>query len=57
LSEGTILGSSLAFFLPETLQNQIAISGIRYAALLWMGLFFLYIGVILIEKGETNNED
>ena len=52
LSEGIILGSSAAFFLPETFQLMQPISIIRYVIILLLGFLFLVFGVILERKGE-----
>ena len=52
IAEGIILGSSGAFFLPETFQLKESISLIRYTVLLCSGLIILGFGVILQRKGE-----
>ena len=52
ISEGIILGSSAAFFLPETFQLQNSIPLERYAAIAFTGLLFLAFGAILEKKGE-----
>lgn len=53
ISEGIILGSSAAFFLPETLQLKEPISINRYSAILAAGLILLIIGAIFESKGES----
>lgn len=51
ISEGVILGSSAAFFLPETLQLKEAIIGSRYLVILFIGLLLLIVGAIFERKG------
>lgn len=52
IAEGIILGSSAAFFLPETLQLKERIAVERYFAILTAGLIVLAIGAILTKLGE-----
>ncbi len=52
LSEGIILGSSAAFFLPESLQLGTPISLIRFMVLFLVGMLLLIIGVIIQKRGE-----
>jgi hypothetical protein len=52
ISEGIILGSSGAFFLPETFQLQRAIAINRYVLLFLLGLILLFIGAILEKRSE-----
>lgn len=51
ISEGIVLGSSAAYFLPEALQIENPISLTRYLSILIVGLLFLIVGVILAKKG------
>lgn len=53
ISEGIILGSTAAFFLPETLQLEKPILFSRYIAILIAGLLLLVAGAIIEKKGET----
>lgn len=55
MSEGIILGSSAAFFLPETLQLRESISIERYATIFLTGLLILIFGAILERKGERHD--
>lgn len=52
LGEGTILGSSAAFFLPEALQLNRHISIERYFILFLIGLILLIVGGILYTQGD-----
>jgi len=52
ISEGIILGSSAAFFLPETFQLPGSIPFTRYLLLLLVGLLMLGFGVIIEKRGE-----
>jgi hypothetical protein len=52
LAEGIVLGSAVAFFLPETLQMKQAISLGRYFSFTSLGLLLLFFGVILERRGE-----
>lgn len=52
ISEGIILGSSAAFFLPETLQLRESISQNRYLTILLTGLILLVVGAIIQKRGE-----
>ena len=52
LSEGVVLGSSVAFFLPETLQLTQHISIERYLTILLVGLLLLFFGAMLERKGS-----
>ena len=54
-SGGILLGSSAAFFLPETLQLKESISITRYIALVFAGLISIVIGAILEQRGENND--
>jgi hypothetical protein len=55
IAEAMVLGSSAAYFLPETLQTTVSISSLRYIAMLWIGLCFLIFGAILVKRGEESN--
>lgn len=55
ISEGIILGSSGAFFLPETFQLQSPILLSRYILLLLSGLIILIIGAMLQNIGDKND--
>jgi len=52
IAEGMILGSSAAFFLPETFQLNGPILIDRYLLLLLTGLFFLVGSVIMTNRGR-----
>jgi len=52
IAEGIILGSSGAFFLPETFQLQQPIALNRYALLFFFGLILLICGGIIEKRGE-----
>lgn len=52
IAEGIVLGSSAAFFLPETFQLAGPISLERYMLLLLTGLFFLVGSVTMISRGK-----
>lgn len=55
LSEGIILGSSGAFFLPETFQLQHPIQLSRYVFIVLIGLIILVIGAMLQNTGDRND--
>lgn len=52
VAEGIILGSSAAFFLPETLQIKESILFSRYIEILLVGFTILMAGAIMERKGE-----
>lgn len=51
-SEGVLLGSSAAFFLPEAFQLKESISITRYLSIVFVGLISFMIGAILVKRGE-----
>lgn len=54
IAEGIVLGSSAAFFLPETFQLSGPIPLDRYLLLLLICLIFLIAGVIMTSRGKND---
>ena len=54
IAEGIVLGSSAAFFLPETFQLIGPISIERYLLIMVIGLIFLVAGAIMIKRGKND---
>ena len=54
IAEGIVLGSSAAFFLPETFQLSGPIPANRYLLLLVVSLIFLIAGVIMTSRGKND---
>ena len=54
IAEGIVLGSSAAFFLPETFQLSGPITVDRYLLLLLVCLIFLIAGVIMTNRGKND---
>lgn len=53
ISEGILLGTGAAYFLPEVFQMDHSISVFRFVILFLIGTFFLIVGGILLNRGST----